>query len=886
MFTIRHALLENKYFSINDNKLILTSNINNNSLFMLEKNTNGSYSIKMGSNEKYLKYIDNCLITTVREDANDSQFQFYFEKNANSLFMETNFEYTDDGRFIKQRIDNDLNVTKYKVDTITGLTKSITNPKGKNTYYNYNDKNQLVSIINDNRKIEYHYDDRNILNKICQGKKIFNFIYDAFFNTKAIKIGEDITLITNNYESKNGNLLETVYGNNQTIKFDYDEFSRVIKMITMNDTYNYKYGNNGDLIKIISNNHLEKYDYDLGKRLNKYTFDNFEVIYSYDDNNNITNVKYGIDANYIDDYEIIDKIYDKSDKNIGISFDNKKINYMYDDLGRLTTISIDNSILTDIDYITKGQRTSDLISSFTNGDGKYLYKYDNIGNITHIYFNGLLKNKFYYDDYDELIREDNYFENVTIRYRYDDSGNLLYKTGYKLNTYDCIYQNKYKYDNCEWEDQLTSYNGELITYDNIGNPISIGNNINLSWINGRQLCEYSDSNNNISFSYSNDGKRLSKIVNGVETRYYLEGSDIVLEKCNNNVLYYIRNSIGGLIAFKYNDNLYYYLKNAHDDITGILDSNYNVVARYQYDSWGNIVSIVDDLGNDVAEDTLHIANINPFRYRSYYYDKETKLYYLNTRYYNPRWGRFINADGVISTSSVSGFNLYQYTFSNPINHIDANGRWPSIVAQFCKTVEKNFNTAINKAVSKQTKSTSSTKKKTNSSSKKCSINNKQFAPVSSLTKELMSAYELLKSYETLRKAQEAVKNMSKQKHYSRNQNNAVGTLNHISELDDSWKKYAEARCHSFNGVIGNTKWVKEVGRDESGNVLSQERVFDGFGNVVWDPNNMGTYNYSDNSDRKHKTEHFNQDVAPWIIWGNSECDTTTVLDRIRAYHNF
>lgn len=139
------------------------------------------------------------------------------------------------------------------------------------------------------------------------------------------------------------------------------------------------------------------------------------------------------------------------------------------------------------------------------------------------------------------------------------------------------------------------------------------------------------------------------------------------------MIYYLRDSNSKLIGLKYNDNLYYYLKNAQDDIIGLLDSNYNLVAEYLYDSWGNVISIKDNLGNEII-DTSNIAYINPFRYRSYYYDSETKLYYLNSRYYNPAWGRFINADGIINASElINDFNLYAYTVNNPIKYQDDTG---------------------------------------------------------------------------------------------------------------------------------------------------------------------------------------------------------------------
>ncbi len=114
----------------------------------------------------------------------------------------------------------------------------------------------------------------------------------------------------------------------------------------------------------------------------------------------------------------------------------------------------------------------------------------------------------------------------------------------------------------------------------------------------------------------------------------------MFERIGNNVIYYLCNETDGLIGLQYNNEIYYYMKNAQNDIIGILDSNDNVVVRYTYDSWGKIVSIKDNNGNQIS-DSSHIGNINPYRYRGYYYDSETNLYYLNSRYYNPVWGRFI-----------------------------------------------------------------------------------------------------------------------------------------------------------------------------------------------------------------------------------------------------
>jgi RHS repeat-associated protein len=91
-----------------------------------------------------------------------------------------------------------------------------------------------------------------------------------------------------------------------------------------------------------------------------------------------------------------------------------------------------------------------------------------------------------------------------------------------------------------------------------------------------------------------------------------------------------------------------------------------VVVQYTYDAWGRLLST-----SGTAASTLGLNN--PLRYRGYIYDTETGLYYLQSRYYNPTWGRFINADSQLSTGDVSGLNLFAYCGNNPVNRIDPTG---------------------------------------------------------------------------------------------------------------------------------------------------------------------------------------------------------------------
>ena len=118
---------------------------------------------------------------------------------------------------------------------------------------------------------------------------------------------------------------------------------------------------------------------------------------------------------------------------------------------------------------------------------------------------------------------------------------------------------------------------------------------------------------------------------------------------------------------------YLYIKNMQGDIIHICDQAGNIVASYHYDAWG--VTTLSDAPATIA------YSINPFRYRGYYFDVETGLYYLNSRYYDPVTGRFLNADSVMSgaNGALQGYNLFAYCFNDPINFNDSNGNWPKWV---------------------------------------------------------------------------------------------------------------------------------------------------------------------------------------------------------------
>ena len=96
------------------------------------------------------------------------------------------------------------------------------------------------------------------------------------------------------------------------------------------------------------------------------------------------------------------------------------------------------------------------------------------------------------------------------------------------------------------------------------------------------------------------------------------------------------------------------------------------MVKYVYDAWGVCDTIVLD---DNATD---IANLNPFRYRSYYLDTGLNLYYLKTRYYDPEICRFTTIDDLsyLRPDTINGVNLYAYCRNNPVCFVDTFGKSP------------------------------------------------------------------------------------------------------------------------------------------------------------------------------------------------------------------
>ena len=317
--------------------------------------------------------------------------------------------------------------------------------------------------------------------------------------------------------------------------------------------------------------------------------------------------------------------------------------------------------------------------------------------------------------------------NYSYEYIYDNSGNMTAKKRYAFTTGTLgavQYTYSYQYEDSSWGDLLSSYNGLDIGYDEIGNPTRIVTSdfsipgeyteqygYVYEW-NGRQLLNRRSFENcgdydmvyddPVSFTYNADGIRTSKTVNGHRYNYLLNGSQIIGETWSLSSteyrLLYIYDETGSPIGIQYRTSAYatgtfdyfFFEKNLQGDIVAVYNANGRKIGSYVYDAWGNF-SITTTSTNTALENSI-VRDYNPFRYRGYYYDKDLGWYYLQSRYYNPQWGRFVNADNVIAGAggSIHGYNVFAYSFNNPINMLDSTGNWPQWMKNAANWVNNNI----------------------------------------------------------------------------------------------------------------------------------------------------------------------------------------------------
>ena len=585
--------------------------------------------------------------------------------DTNALYIESGSSYDATGNYVTAVTDQRGNATTYDINTTSGLTNSITDASGATTNYTYEDGSWLpLTISSGDSSVSYTYDAYNRLTQIHHNGFTYNYAFDKFGNTSTVKVG-DQTLVTNVYESGNGQLQSEIYGNGTVYSYSYDEYGRVTDVfIDGTKSYSTVYNAKGQIAEIIDlvNNTKSLYTYDISGRLLRVSQSGGRSISTgYDILNRVTAINY----QFAGQTKTASYGYgDDGRKGTSTLLSGATQTTTYDSLSRETASTV-GSLTKNTSYLNVSSNkttTLPLTLSYTQNDTTLLnvaYTYDVRGNIATLTVDGVTYT-YTYDSLNQLTGVTTSDNSFTATYSYDAGGNITSKTVNGVTT-------AYGYDSY-WKDKLTSYNGKPLIYDLSGNPLTSYKG-EFTW-EGRQMM-YADDPYGlcIYYSYNENGIRTQKDANDVVTNYFLDGSTILAQQTGSNVIWFIYDSAGEILGFTYNDTPYYYLKNQQGDVYKVVDADGTIVASYTYDPWGKVLSA-----------TGSMANINPIRYRSYYYDTETELYYLNSRYYDPEIGRFISADNYPSTGQgLTGNNMFAYCGNNPIVRVDNNGEFFHII---------------------------------------------------------------------------------------------------------------------------------------------------------------------------------------------------------------
>jgi len=560
-----------------------------------------------------------------------------------------------------------------------------------------------------------------------------------------------VTLASYTYEGNvnNGRLATMTYGNGDSVSYTYDAFDRQ-RTAAYNDgtTYHYDYSGDNDLARqyvtdgsgAVTEQYSYQYDslgrlihsrqstgggtlvqltqhmYDNANRLTSQSWqfggDTFRQSYTYTGQNSdgkqvdgtisaITTTIPGRSA-ITSKYEYND-LRQLEKKTVTVPDQNGKQTKVYDRTYTYDRIAADDGCN------RMGTRLASTGYTFGSSSRSFTYTYDAAGNISRIVTAGTSVPKaaqlkeYGYDAQGQLVSEKN-SSKTTFLYAYDTAGNI------RSITKDGTVTKSFGYTNPSWPDLLTSvtangttkdvlYEGQSQTSDlpSSGNPITYynGKDYTFTWTKGRQLASATVDGKQVSYTYDMSGVRSGKQVYTTSNQrtttytYTTLSGKVMRQTWGNKSLEFVYDDGNQPFAMIYKHGqtteLYYYVLNAQGDVIALLNANGALVASYNYGAWGNY-SVHGADGKKTTDPTF-IGHINPHRYRGYYYDRETRLYYLQSRYYDFANCRFINADAYATTNAGSflSCNMFAYCGNNPVNRADQSGTfWKEIGSFFNK----------------------------------------------------------------------------------------------------------------------------------------------------------------------------------------------------------
>lgn len=672
--------------------------------------------VKAGVTYSYIKNIYSGVIKQVRIDYGDSSLnktmKYFYDAEGNNTAVVEQYDSEYDPSHEKTicvtyKYENDNIVficdreTKYSMTYKNGKLKSFKIGDIKIAEYNDNIYMDKLEEIQENPSLALgdviqiaentvtYGNGQKVLKKTYAYKRASDdynstaYEVDIFYNTSTVPN----YCIEYNIEGKILKLRDFTDGQENPIVYDY--------------IYNEGNSYMGPSTSVVRNDNFSKHEY-IKNSTNDETEEHIitKIIrYMYKGINENDEMK---------DYSTVSRIDKDNNRSVTVHlYDRDRYEYSNDVNNRVTTERIysdeKQKYLVNFSKIKHDNRniSQTMISMHTDANGDTLssntnYTYNMAGNIIQIKKDNELVRKFSYDPHGKLTEEINYENHRDDVYEYDNVGNISKKITYNLDssgnkvmsTEESI---NFECNNEQWREQLTKYNNEMITYDELGNPINFIDGNTMTWSRGRLLEKISRADNTVAtYKYNeNNFRNYKSTVNTTKTKgvniVYEWDEDKLIRETNTDVatnksydIWYLYDDKGDMIGYDYiyldTNNVMkseraYFEKDINGSVIGLIGEDGYWFATYSYDAWGNTIE------NTVKQSKSYLANVNHIGYKGYYRDSESDFYYTGKGYYVPKLCRTLNADEPLNIlqreenirNAELNYNNYTYSNGNPIS---------------------------------------------------------------------------------------------------------------------------------------------------------------------------------------------------------------------------